>query len=134
MTAEPDVAAAATPSTAATRSSSTATPPRRAINHWITAVCLVLLALSGLALFHPSLFFLTGLFGGGQIARIIHPWIGVVMFVSFAGLFLRFWRLNLWERTDSAWLGSAARGADRATRRSCRRSASTTPGRSSTSG
>ena len=55
------------------------------INHWITAICLVLLALSGLALFHPSLFFLTGLFGGGQMARILHPWIGVVMFVSFAG-------------------------------------------------
>ena len=36
------------------------------INHWITATCLVLLALSGLALFHPSLFFLTALFGGGQ--------------------------------------------------------------------
>ena len=31
------------------------------INHWITATSLVLLALSGLALFHPSLFFLTGL-------------------------------------------------------------------------
>ena len=36
------------------------------INHWITATCLVLLALSGLALFHPSLFFLTGLFGGAK--------------------------------------------------------------------
>jgi formate dehydrogenase subunit gamma len=35
------------------------------INHWITATSLVLLALSGLALFHPMLFFLAGLFGGG---------------------------------------------------------------------
>jgi formate dehydrogenase subunit gamma len=74
------------------------------INHWLTAICLVLLALSGLSLFHPSLFFLTGLFGGGQTARTIHPWIGVVMLVSFAGLFLRFWKLNLWGRTDSVWL------------------------------
>lgn len=81
--------------------------PAARVNHWITAISLVLLALSGLALFHPSLFFLTGLFGGGQTTRIIHPWIGVVMFVSFAGLFIRFWRLNLWEpRTDSAWLAS----------------------------
>ena len=91
------------------------------INHWITAVCLVLLALSGLALFHPSLFFLTGLFGGGQMARLLHPWIGVVMFVSFAGLFIRFWRLNLWDRvgqrldrqrpaTCSRQGGEAARG------------------------
>jgi formate dehydrogenase subunit gamma len=74
------------------------------INHWITATSLVLLALSGLALFHPSLFFLTGLFGGGQWTRAIHPWIGVVLFFSFAGLFIRFWRANLWKREDGTWL------------------------------
>jgi formate dehydrogenase subunit gamma len=74
------------------------------INHWITATCLVLLALSGLALFHPSLFFLTALFGGGQITRAIHPWIGVVLFFSFAGLFLRFWHLNLWRGADTTWM------------------------------
>ncbi|HWK66180.1 MAG TPA: formate dehydrogenase subunit gamma [Rhizobiaceae bacterium] len=74
------------------------------INHWITATCLVLLALSGLALFHPSLFFLSGLFGGGTWTRIIHPWIGVVLFFSFFGLFLRFWRANLWRREDGTWL------------------------------
>src|SRR5215467_6681768 len=74
------------------------------INHWITATCLVLLALSGLALFHPTLFFLTNLFGGGQATRAIHPWIGVVLFFSFAGLFLRFWRLNLWRGADTTWM------------------------------
>jgi formate dehydrogenase subunit gamma len=74
------------------------------INHWITATCLVLLALSGLALFHPSLFFLTGIFGGGQNTRMIHPWIGVVLFFSFFVLFFRFVRLNLWERSDTIWL------------------------------
>lgn len=75
------------------------------INHWITAICLVLLAISGLALFHPSLFFLTALFGGGETDRAIHPWIGVILFFSFFGLFLRFWRLNLWKAEDGTWLG-----------------------------
>lgn len=74
------------------------------INHWITATCLVLLALSGLALFHSWLFFLTGLFGGGQNTRTFHPWIGVVLFFSFFGLFVRFWRANLWKREDGTWL------------------------------
>ena len=74
------------------------------INHWVTAISLVLLALSGLALFSPALYFLTGLFGGGQLTRIIHQWIGVVLFLSFMGLFFRFFRLNLWERTDSVWM------------------------------
>jgi formate dehydrogenase subunit gamma len=64
----------------------------------------VLLALSGLALFHPRLFFLTGLFGGGPLTRIIHPWIGVLLFFSFFGLFLRFWKANLWKREDGTWL------------------------------
>ena len=73
-------------------------------NHWITAASLVLLALSGLALFHPSLYFLTGLFGGGSLTRQIHPWLGVVLFFGFLGLFLRFWKLNLWERTDNVWM------------------------------
>ncbi|MDH7795842.1 MULTISPECIES: formate dehydrogenase subunit gamma [unclassified Beijerinckia] len=74
------------------------------VNHWITAISLVLLALSGMALFHPSLFFLTALFGGGEWTRTIHPWIGVVLFFSFLGLFFRFWKLNLWKREDGTWL------------------------------
>ena len=74
------------------------------INHWITAVSLILLALSGLALFHPSLYFLTYLFGGGQMTRIIHPWIGVVLGISFLGLFLRFFALNFWNRDDTVWM------------------------------
>lgn len=74
------------------------------INHWITAVSLILLAISGLALFHPSLFFLTALFGGGQWTRAIHPWLGVVLFVSFSILFIRFFRLNLPRREDAQWV------------------------------
>jgi formate dehydrogenase subunit gamma len=78
--------------------------PAARVNHWITAVSLVLLALSGLSLFHPSLFFLTGLFGGGETTRAIHPWIGVVLFLGFLGLFLRFWRANLWRGDDGTWM------------------------------
>lgn len=73
-------------------------------NHWITATSLILLGLSGLALFHPSLFFLTGLFGGGQLTRTIHPWIGLVLFVSFFVFFTQLWRANLFNRTDFVWL------------------------------
>src|SRR5258708_21711110 len=74
------------------------------LNHWITAVSLILLALSGLALFDPVLFFLTNLFGGGQLTRIIHPWIGVVLAISFTGLFIRFFTLNFWKREDTIWM------------------------------
>jgi formate dehydrogenase subunit gamma len=73
-------------------------------NHWITAITFVLLALSGLALFHPSMFWLTSIFGGGQWTRILHPFVGVVMFVSFLILVLRFWHHNVLDSSDMQWL------------------------------
>jgi len=78
--------------------------PLQRLNHWITATSLILLLLSGLALFTPALFFLTNLFGGGQNTRIFHPWIGVVLFVSFFIFFFQLWKANLPERTDWVWV------------------------------
>jgi formate dehydrogenase subunit gamma len=74
------------------------------INHWLIALCFVLLTLSGLSMFDPGLFFLTNLFGGGEATRAIHPWIGSVLLVSFAILFIRFVAHNLPSRDDLAWL------------------------------
>lgn len=73
------------------------------LNHWITAASLILLALSGFALFHPSLYWLTGLFGGGQTTRWIHPFIGVVLVVSFLLLFLQLVKYNIMRREDLVW-------------------------------
>ncbi|MFD1557555.1 formate dehydrogenase subunit gamma [Paraburkholderia silviterrae] len=73
-------------------------------NHWITAITFVLLALSGLAMFHPAMFWLSALFGGGQWTRILHPFVGVVMFISFMILALRFWHHNYLDSADVQWL------------------------------
>jgi formate dehydrogenase subunit gamma len=73
------------------------------LNHWLTAICFVLLLLSGLAMFHPIFFWLSNLFGGGQWTRAVHPWIGLVLTASYAGLVVQFWRDNLWTRDDEAW-------------------------------
>jgi formate dehydrogenase subunit gamma len=73
-------------------------------NHWITAIAFVLLALSGLALFHPAMSWLYALLGGGQWTRILHPFIGVVMFVSFMILALRMRAHNRFEPGDAQWL------------------------------
>ncbi|NHF72283.1 formate dehydrogenase subunit gamma [Paracoccus xiamenensis] len=73
------------------------------INHWFTAALIVLLILSGFALFWPPLFFLTGLFGGGQNARFLHPIFGVVACFSFLLLFLQLWKLNIMRREDLVW-------------------------------
>ena len=73
-------------------------------NHWVVGICFILLALSGLAFFHPAFFPLTQLFGGGPWTRILHPYIGVVMMLFFIMMFLRFWRLNMMEQRDVEWL------------------------------
>ena len=74
------------------------------VNHWITGGCFVLLLLSGLSMFHPMLFWLSNLFGGGQWTRAIHPWIGIVLVISYAGMIVQFWRDNLWTKDDLAWM------------------------------
>jgi formate dehydrogenase subunit gamma len=73
-------------------------------NHWITAICFVVLALSGLALFHPAFFWLTALFGGGQWTRILHPIFGLIMAASFFVMALRFWHHNILTKEDKQWL------------------------------
>ena len=83
------------------------------MNHWFIAMMFVLAGLSGLAFFHPSLFFLSNLFGGGSWARILHPFMGVLMAVGFVGLAARLWRLNLVTEADREWkkkMGDMLRG------------------------
>ena len=58
-------------------------------NHWLVGISFILLALSGLAFFHPAFFPLTLLFGGGVWARILHPFLGILMAVSFVASILR---------------------------------------------
>ena len=72
-------------------------------NHWLTAACMIVLLLTGFAFFDPSLFFLTEIFGGGQVARWLHPVTGVVLFVSFMAMFFQMWHLNIPNRDDVKW-------------------------------
>ena len=73
-------------------------------NHWVTAITTILLILSGLALFHPAFFWLTNLFGGGTWTRILHPYIGVVLAVSFWFLAQRFRADNRITDADREWV------------------------------
>ena len=78
--------------------------PSTRINHWVVALSFVLLALSGLAMFHPALFWLANLFGGGVWTRILHPFIGLVMVIAFALLGAKMWRDNFLHDRDWRWM------------------------------
>ena len=73
-------------------------------NHWTVGICFILLMLSGLAFFHPAFFPLTQLFGGPTWARILHPYIGVVMALFFLIMTIRFAHLNVVKKCDIEWL------------------------------
>jgi formate dehydrogenase subunit gamma len=73
-------------------------------NHWLNALAFVLAALSGLALFHPALFWLTSLFGGGPWTRILHPFIGLAAVVMFLLLAAAVWDDNQMRPADWQWL------------------------------
>ena len=82
-------------------------PDRTRLNHWAVAMLFVCAALSGLAVFHPALFPLSMLFGGGTWTRILHPFFGVLMVLGFVFLFFQVWRENLWKPRDTAWMKAA---------------------------
>ena len=73
-------------------------------NHWVVGITFILLSLSGLAFFHPAFFPLSQLFGGPVWARILHPFIGVIMAISFVLLYFRFKSLNEMTPVDKEWL------------------------------
>jgi formate dehydrogenase subunit gamma len=76
---------------------------RDRMNHWFIALMFVLAGLSGLAFFHPAFFFLTNLFGGGAWARILHPFMGLLVALSFVRLGSRLWRDNVITDADREW-------------------------------
>lgn len=78
--------------------------PGERTNHWIIALTFILLALSGLALFHPSMYWLTNLFGGGPWTRILHPFIGLLMALAFLVLSAAVWKDNRLQDRDWQWL------------------------------
>jgi formate dehydrogenase subunit gamma len=74
------------------------------INHWLVALAFICAALSGLALFHPALFWLSALFGGGPWTRILHPFIGLTMLILFLILAATVRSDNRMRREDWQWL------------------------------
>jgi len=67
------------------------------INHWTTAIAMVLLVLSGLGDVSSVAVFPFDYFRGGQNTRTLHPWIGIILSVSFLVLLSQFWRAQSLE-------------------------------------
>ena len=76
---------------------------RERLVHWLAGFSYVYLLLTGLAFWSPWLYWITFVFGGPTVSRELHPWVGVVFFISVL------WMLGLWAPDmrftdrDRAW-------------------------------
>jgi formate dehydrogenase subunit gamma len=77
---------------------------RDRVLHWLVVIAFLFAAASGLSLFHPSLFWLSNLTGGGPWTTILHPFIGLVMVAAFLWFAAPKWRDNRMTPNDVAWL------------------------------
>ena len=79
------------------------------IVHWWVALTFIALMLSGFALGYPRAWFLSGLFGGGQTMRFLHPWFGVAFTAGILWMLVSWARDMRLHRGDRDWLGNLGR-------------------------
>lgn len=77
---------------------------RTRMNHWAVALLFICAGMTGLALFHPSMYFFSVFFGGGYWTRVLHPFFGLLMVLGFVFLFFAVVRDNFWTRGDTEWV------------------------------
>ncbi|TCP96891.1 formate dehydrogenase subunit gamma [Cricetibacter osteomyelitidis] len=77
---------------------------RERLSHWLVALTFFMTALSGLAFFFADFAWLADILGTPQIARIVHPFSGIVMIAAFMVLFFTYWRDNIPKKEDFQWL------------------------------
>ena len=74
--------------------------------HWMAGLSYVYLMLTGLAFWSPWLFWIAVIFGGGTVARELHPWIGLIFVVAVLLMF-RMWATQMHEtEVDKEWWDS----------------------------
>lgn len=71
--------------------------------HWAVVLCFFLAATSGLSWFFPSFSWLSSFLGTPQLARVLHPFLGIAVFVGLCYMFVRFVKYNLPAKTDLIW-------------------------------
>lgn len=71
--------------------------------HWAIVLCFFLAAASGLSWFFPTFSWMSGVLGTPQMARALHPFLGIAVFVGLCFMFVRFVKYNLPAKTDAIW-------------------------------
>ena len=73
--------------------------------HWMVALFFFLALFSGFGIYLPWLFrWFTPIFGGGPLARELHPWFGLGFVIFFGLQALNWFKPMMWTDADSRWI------------------------------
>lgn len=73
------------------------------LNHWVAAGSFIYLMLTGLAFWSPWLFWLASALGGAELTRMLHPWVGLVFFVSVCYMYALWSSQMKHDPVDTEW-------------------------------
>ena len=81
-------------------------PFHERLMHWVAAGSYIYLMLTGLAFWSPWCFWIASALGGGQISRMVHPWIGLIFFGAILMMFSMWSAQMHTTAADKAWWNS----------------------------
>src|SRR6266700_4158909 len=73
--------------------------------HWMVALFFFLALFTGFGIYLPWLFrWFTPIFGGGPLARALHPWFGIFCVFFFGLQMLNWLKPMMWTPADTNWM------------------------------
>jgi len=76
---------------------------RERMTHWVAAFSYLYLLATGLAFWSPWFWWLAVILGGGQISRMVHPWVGLIFVGAVFFMFEMWARQMRFTAVDKQW-------------------------------
>jgi formate dehydrogenase subunit gamma len=76
---------------------------RERLTHWLAAGSYIYLLLTGLAFWSPWCYWIAVVLGGGQVSRMLHPWMGLVFTASVIYMYGMWSGQMRFEAADREW-------------------------------
>jgi len=73
--------------------------------HWIVALTFFLLLFTGMPIWSPVFGWMAAFFGGLEVCRWLHPWVGIVFSIASIAMFISWVSDMRLEKQDRGWLG-----------------------------
>jgi formate dehydrogenase subunit gamma len=73
------------------------------LTHWVAAGSYIYLLATGLAFWSPWLFWMAVVLGGGQISRMLHPWVGLIFVGSVFHMYQMWSKQMGFDAVDREW-------------------------------